>query len=158
MALRLTGFLSALCQISLTRQGRPEAKFIGKALDLVCNGNLAILGCLADAGAEGMRFIRHFDRENTDAELISKRIQEFKDNLHVLFGSDGIVWDVIRCRGTFMGAVSSALDKPIVLSYWSPDRGNTTRVVGGCEVLTDGPIMASFGMYCQQTAMGPHNG
>ena len=141
IALGLKGFLAALCAITLERKGKPEARQVSASLDLVCDANLAMLGAVADAGAEGMRFIRLFDREDTDAECTAQHIRDFRDALAVLFAPDGIAYDRDRGASAFVGQVAMSLREPIVLSYWSPDRGAISRVVGGCDVWARADIL-----------------
>ena len=141
IVLCMKSFLAALCAISLERKGTPEARVAGAALDVVGDANLAMLGAVADAGAEGIRFIRLFDREDTDAERIAQHIRGFRDALAVLFATGGIAYDPERGASTFTGQVALALRQPLVLSYWSPDRGVVSRTVGGCDLWARADIL-----------------
>ena len=54
-----------------------------------------------------------------------------KDTLAVLFGEGGLAFDSVRGRTTFTGQIRRFLEKHLVLTYWSPDLGHTSRTIGG---------------------------
>lgn len=89
-----------------------------------------------------MTAFQHNTKENVKAELVSRHVQSLKDAIDVLFGEGGLVFNLARGRSTFTYQVHLALAQPIALTYWSFDKGVTTRVIGGRDLWSDSAVLS----------------
>ena len=138
--LRRDGFLKTMRDIAVQRAGKSEGKRMSAILCQLTDEMQMMVGALADAGAEGVNFIRKVDKEDNDIEQMAAHVHEFKRALDVLFGDKGIAFDAVEGKHTFTYAMLRQLEKPLVLVFPRTDGGGAL-VLGGKKLLEDRALL-----------------
>ena len=87
----LTGLLAFMCTVARTRRGQTLGRLADAFLATLTVEIICILGLMADAGAECLKFIRLLDTEDLPVADLYREVSRFLDRIHWLFIERGVL-------------------------------------------------------------------
>ena len=136
--LRFRAFARAMVDIARARRSRKEGRRISEVGATMTDELCVMHGCMADAGHEGIVFIRQVDKERPDLEKLGRYVRDYVQNLEVLFGETGIAFHPTRGGGTYTSAMMATLsENQMVLNFG--DKG--VVILGGKDLFANDDLI-----------------
>ena len=109
--LKFRAFARAMVDIVRTRRSRKEGLRISEVGATMTDELCVMHGCMADAGHEGIVFIRQVDKERPDLVKLGRYVRDYVMNLEVLFGETGMAFHPTRGLGTYTNSMMATLSQ-----------------------------------------------
>ena len=137
--LKFRAFARAMVDIARTRRLRKEGLRILEVGATMTDELCVMHGCMADAGHEGIAFIRQVDKERPDLVKLGRYVRDYVMNLDVLFGEKGMAFHPTRGLGTYTNSMMGTLSQnQMALNFG--DKG--VVILGGKDLFEDDALIS----------------